>query len=192
VACADLKALGAKAREEGTFLLVDTTLTGLWGCEALRLGAHACACGLSEDLCVVGISRDAEQALPGVGERLDAMARKAPVDSQSVTSLAERADERWHRASDAAQVVASYLRCHPRVERVSYPGLKSDPSFAVAARTLQGGFGPLVDVCVAGDGKDGAWRRVTCGESDPKAQVMMLEKSLLTDGDCGVPLVGDR
>ena len=50
-----------------------------------------------------------------------------------------------HRASsDVAQAFAAYLGCHPAVAEVRYPGLKSDPSFAVAAQVLVGGFGPLI------------------------------------------------
>ena len=50
-----------------------------------------------------------------------------------------------HRAaSDVAQAFAAYLCCHPGVAEVRYPGLKTDPSFAVAAQVLVGGFGPFI------------------------------------------------
>ena len=75
--------------------------------------------------------------------------------------------------SDAAQVVACYLRCHPKVECVRYPGLKDDPSFPVASVTLQGGFGPIVDYQVAG-----VWQRFEATEDDVRTQVMALEEAL--------------
>jgi hypothetical protein len=48
------------------------------------------------------------------------------------------------RRSDNALVVAHYLAAHPRVARVSYPGLEADPANDPARRTLEHGFGPLV------------------------------------------------
>ena len=83
--------------------------------------------------------------------------------------------ERWRALSDAAQVVASYLACHPRVEAVRYPGLKSDPDFPRAANTLVGGFGPRVTYRVAGE-----WRLWEADERDAREQVMELERALGT------------
>ena len=86
---------------------------------------------------------------------------------------AELGRARWGEVSDVAQVVANYLRCHPRVEAVRYPGLKSDPLFAEASHTLVGGFGPLVQYCVAGK-----WRTLACVAEDPRDAVMRLERML--------------
>lgn len=83
--------------------------------------------------------------------------------------------ERWRALSDAAQVVANYLACHPRVEAVRYPGLKSDPDFPRAANTLVGGFGPRVAYRVAGE-----WRLWEADERDAREQVMELERALGT------------
>lgn len=80
---------------------------------------------------------------------------------------------RWRRASDVAQVAAHFLRCHPRVRAVRYPGLKSDPLFQDASCALIGGFGPIVDYLV-----DDEWRRLSCEEVDPKEVVLALERSL--------------
>ncbi|WP_204831011.1 PLP-dependent transferase [Olsenella uli] len=78
--------------------------------------------------------------------------------------------ERWRALSDAAQVVANYLVCHPRVEAVRYPGLKSDPDFGRAANTLVGGFGPRVAYRAAGE-----WRLWEADDRDARDQVMELE-----------------
>lgn len=45
--------------------------------------------------------------------------------------------------------VAQYLRGHPRVERVLYPGLADDPGHALAARQMSG-YGAMVSMCVTG------------------------------------------
>lgn len=50
----------------------------------------------------------------------------------------------WRSFSDKAQVSASFLRCHPSVSEVRYPGLTSDSDYRQASSTLRGGFGPLV------------------------------------------------
>ena len=72
-----------------------------------------------------------------------------------------------------AQVVANYLVCHPRVEAVRYPGLKSDPDFPRAANTLVGGVGPRVAYQVAGE-----WRLWEADGRDARDQVMELENLL--------------
>ena len=81
--------------------------------------------------------------------------------------------DQWRKASDVAQVVANYLRCHPRVDAVRYPGLKSDPWFTEASHTLVGGFGPLVAYQVAGE-----WYQLTCDAADPRDVIMTLEREL--------------
>ena len=85
---------------------------------------------------------------------------------------------------------------------VSYPGLKGDASFEVAARTLRGGFGPLVDVrLAAGRDLDEALlaragvtaRRLTSGEvrlhvggCDAREAIGALECALAAaGGDAG-------
>ena len=73
------------------------------------------------------------------------------VASRAVSAASHRA------ASDVAQAFAAYLSCHPAVAEIRYPGLKSDPSFAVAAQVLVGGFGPLISWRTA---PDAPWRHV--------------------------------
>lgn len=87
--------------------------------------------------------------------------------------------EEWRAVSDAAQVVASYLVCHPRVVGVRYPGIKSDPDFSRAANTLRGGFGPRVWYRLEGGE---SWMLYTATAGDPKLQVMSIESSLVSHG----------
>ena len=85
--------------------------------------------------------------------------------------------ERWRVLSDAAQVVANYLACHPSVEVVRYPGLKSDPDFPRAANMLVGGFGPYVRFRTAGE-----WHLWEADERDVRDQVMELEVQMIQKG----------
>ena len=98
------------------------------------------------------------------------------IDALSALS-SQMGRERWRVLSDAAQVVANYLVCHPRVEAVRYPGLKSDPDFSRAANELVGGFGPRVAYRVVGD-PAGEWRLWEADDRDARDQVMDLEALL--------------
>ena len=91
------------------------------------------------------------------------------IDALSALS-SQMGRERWRGLSDAAQVVANYLVCHPCVEAVRYPGLRTDPDFPRAANALVGGFGPRVAYRVAGE-----WRIWEADERDAREQVMELE-----------------
>ncbi len=54
------------------------------------------------------------------------------------------------RHSENALQVAQYLKGHPMVSWVNYPGLKEHPSHATAARYLKGKFGGLVGFGIRG------------------------------------------
>lgn len=51
---------------------------------------------------------------------------------------------RMQRHCENAAQVARYLKEHPNVEWVRYPGLPDDPSYPVASRYLKNGFGGMV------------------------------------------------
>jgi O-acetylhomoserine (thiol)-lyase len=51
---------------------------------------------------------------------------------------------RMQRHCDNALAVARFLKKHPTVQWVRYPGLEDDPTYAVARRYLTKGFGGMV------------------------------------------------
>ena len=55
---------------------------------------------------------------------------------------------RQAQAQASAQILAERLQAHPRIARVLYPGLPTDPGHEVAARVLAG-FGTLLSVELA-------------------------------------------
>ncbi|MFC1478358.1 O-acetylhomoserine aminocarboxypropyltransferase/cysteine synthase family protein [Candidatus Margulisiibacteriota bacterium] len=63
---------------------------------------------------------------------------------------------RMQRHCDNALAVAEYLKKHPKVEWVRYPGLKDDPANAVACKYLDKGFGGMVVFGVKGGKEAGA------------------------------------
>ena len=116
------------------------------------------------------------------GKRIDVtLMTKLGVNAKGAVEVIDLGDEEcieeryclYRLTSDTAQVIASYLICHPRVLEVRYPGLKSDPSFSIAARTLQGGFGPIVDYRI-----DDGWHRLEATGDDVHDQIMELERKL--------------
>jgi O-acetylhomoserine (thiol)-lyase len=62
---------------------------------------------------------------------------------------------RMVRHSENALKVAEFLKKHPKVAWVRYPGLKDDPTYAKASRYLKNGFGGMVVFGVK-DGYDAA------------------------------------
>ena len=57
---------------------------------------------------------------------------------------------RIQRHAENALAVARYLKTHPAVAWVTYPGLEDDPNHANAARYLKGGFGGLIGFGIKG------------------------------------------
>jgi cystathionine gamma-synthase len=57
---------------------------------------------------------------------------------------------RVHRACESAMAIARHFEGHPKVAAVLYPGLESHPGHAVAVRQMQGGFGGMLSLRVAG------------------------------------------
>jgi O-acetylhomoserine (thiol)-lyase len=68
----------------------------------------------------------------------------APDNSWIFLQGIETLPVRMARHSENALTVAEFLRRHPKVAWVRYPGLKDDPSHSVASRYLKRGFGGMV------------------------------------------------
>ncbi|NMQ04528.1 hypothetical protein E4Q08_04275 [Candidatus Accumulibacter phosphatis] len=57
---------------------------------------------------------------------------------------------RVRTAAGNAEKIANFLAAHPAVVEVLYPGLPGNPGHEVAARQMQGGFGAMLSVRIAG------------------------------------------
>lgn len=159
----------------GELLVADVRAIGAEFSPACRLGAElAVAADARVPGYVVVCMRKC--CIPWVAEAVEAKASS----TEDVTVAAKGAEEQAsarvsrHAASDAAQVVAAYLACHPRVEAVRYPGLKADPSFARATSQLVGGFGPYVDYMWKES--PGEWHRFTANDEDVRTQIINFER----------------
>ena len=159
----------------GELLVADVRTIGAEFSPACRLGAEL---AVAEDARVPGyvVVCMRKCCIPWVAEAVEAKACSAEDVTVAATGAEEQASARVsrHAASDAAQVVAAYLACHPRVEAVRYPGLKADPSFARATSQLVGGFGPYVDYMWKES--PGEWHRFTATDEDARTQIINFER----------------
>ena len=159
----------------GELLVADVRTIGAELSPACRLGAEL---AVAEDARVPGyvVVCMRKCCIPWVAEAVEAKACPAEDVTISATGAEEQASARVsrHAASDAAQVVAAYLACHPRVEAVRYPGLKTDPSFARATSQLVGGFGPYMDYMWRES--PGEWHRFTATDEDARTQIINFER----------------
>ena len=159
----------------GELLVADVRAIGAEFSPACRLGAEL---AVAEDARVPGyiVVCMRKCCIPWVAEAVEAKACPAEGVTISATGAEELRAHRVsrHAASDAAQVVAAYLACHPRVEAVRYPGLKTDPSFARATSQLVGGFGPYVDY--TWKESPGEWHRFTATDEDVRTQIINFER----------------
>ena len=153
----DVPACAAAARAAGCRVLVDSTFTTPLAMRPLRLGAdlvvHSLtkyAGGHSDLILGAVITADAGDAAVLAGLRT----RDGAIPGQLETWLALRGlrtlEVRVRRQMENAAVLAQRLCGHPEVVRVLYPGLAGHPHHESAARLLEGGFGAVVGVEVAG------------------------------------------
>ena len=159
----------------GELLVADVRTIGAEFSPACRLGAEL---AVAEDARVPGhvVVCVRKCCIPWVAVAVEAKVCPAEDVRVSATGAEEQASARVsrHAASDAAQVVAAYLACHPRVEAVRYPGLKTDPSFARATSQLVGGFGPYMDYMWRES--PGEWHRFTATDEDARTQIINFER----------------
>ena len=147
---ADLAAIADATRRHDALLIVDSTFLTPYLQRPIALGADVVVHSASKYL---GGHNDVVAGLvvartPELAERL-AFYQNAvggilgPQDSwlllRGLKTLAVRLD----RQQSNAQAVAEWLARHPRVLRVYYPGLPTDPGHAVLARQSRG-FGAMV------------------------------------------------
>jgi len=85
----------------------------------------------------------------------DIGACQAPFNSWLFIQGLETLSLRMERHVQNAQVVAEFLEKHPRVNWVTYPGLKSHPDFAAAKKYLPKGPGSILGFGIKGGSEAG-------------------------------------
>jgi len=146
----DIAALRIAADQSGALLIVDNTFATPYHQKPLLLGAdlvvHSATKGLGghNDLMAGAIagSKDHYDLLwftrQAIGTTLDAYS----------ASLLERGlktfDLRAAKMSENAMAMAELLADHPKVSRILYPGLKTDPGYEIACKQMHDGFGGVL------------------------------------------------
>ena len=169
----DLRALGRAAREAHALLVVDNTVTSIFGCDPLRLGAvlslealdRACAGEAPRKLVAASVARSqpkrhrvdaAAECAHALLERCGLIALDLSSDeAEALEHGLDTLDTRMQAHFDRARALAEYLAANEMVRNVRYPGLTSHPDHAIATGILEHGFGPAVEFdlieCSAGE-----------------------------------------
>lgn len=174
----DIAALAQLCRARGALLVVDNTFATPYLQRPLSLGAdivvHSTTKYLGGHSDVVGgaIIIDRDDLRQRLGFLQNACgAVPGPMDCflvlRGTKTLAVRMDR---HQQNAAQLVR-FLREHPRVARVYYPGLSDHPGHDLAARQMQG-FGGMLSFTLAGESEAEARDVVS------RTRIMTLAESL--------------
>jgi cystathionine beta-lyase/cystathionine gamma-synthase len=153
----DLQAVGALARELNLLAVADNTFASPYLQQPLEFGfdivVHSATkyIGGHSDL-VGGVAVVADPQLARRFEFLQNSigAIAGPFDSFLALRGLKTLHLRMERHCSNAMRLAEWLSMHPSVERVLYPGLKSHPDHALAARQMKA-FGGMLSVVLKGD-----------------------------------------
>ena len=157
----DVPALINAAHDAGALICVDATFSTPLLIRPLDLGAdivmHSATkylAGHSDLLGGVLVARDADLATAMRRRRTTTGAMPSPFDSFLTLRGLRTLAVRFERAQANAQELAERLAAHPRVARVRYPGLPTDPGHERASRIFRGGCGAMMSLDIAGSAED--------------------------------------
>lgn len=154
----DLGRIAEVARGAGALVVCDNTLATPVHQRPLALGAdlvkHSTTKYLGGHADVMGgavVGRGADGFFEKVRwQQANVGAVPSPFDCWLLLRSLRTLPWRMRGHSTNALAVARFLRQHPRVEAVHYPGLPDHPNYAVAVRQMTGGFGGVLSFQVQG------------------------------------------
>jgi cystathionine gamma-synthase len=158
MAIADIELLTSAAHQAGAKVVCDNTFATVvcqqpldFGVDVVMHSATKFIAGHSDVLMGATVTRDA-----ALHEELSARrGLYGPTPSSMSSFLALRGLRtlylRMERAQASAAVLAERLSQHHAVQRVRYPGLKTDAGHQRAAKQMRGGFGAMLAFDVVGD-----------------------------------------
>jgi methionine-gamma-lyase len=150
------------AKKHGVTTVIDNTFANPYNQRALELGvdivvesATKSLSGHHQVVCGVAVStkeriRSIKHMRGEYGQTMDPFAAYLLITGIQTMAL------RTERFNSNAQALAEYLEAHPKIEKVYYPGLPSNPQYGLAKRQMHG-FGGMVAFEVK-DGLDGVTR----------------------------------
>jgi cystathionine gamma-synthase len=154
----DIAATATLAHEVGALLAVDSTVATPILTRPLELGADLVMHSATKYLnghsdvvagALVTARQDAYwQRIAGL--RASHGGILGPVEAWLLLRGMRTLPLRVAQACRSAQAIATHFARHPRVRTVLYPGLPEAPGHEIAKRQMQGGFGGMLSLCVAG------------------------------------------
>lgn len=155
----DIQKAAAIAHAAQGILVVDATAATPVLSQPLALGAdiamHSATKALNGHSDVLGgvlSCRENSEIWEAIkADRADAGAMMGPFEAWLLLRGLRTLSLRVARMSENAMTLAEYLKDHPGIEAVLYPGLTDDPGHALAKAQMSGGFGGLLSVLVSGD-----------------------------------------
>jgi cystathionine gamma-lyase len=153
----DVEAIAQIAHAKGIPLGIDSTFATPYHLRPSEYGAdivmHSTTKYLSGHNLIIGgavLTDDDELA-----ERLHFMQKSigaipSPFDCWLLMEGVKTLSLRMARHSTNAMAVAQYLEGHPKVARVAYPGLASDPGHEVASRQMENGYSGMISFELTG------------------------------------------
>lgn len=156
----DIKAVTTLAKKYKALTVVDNTFMSPYFQNPLKLGAdlviHSLTKYINGHSDVVGgaimlnnetIYKDLFRLQNSIGPS------QSPFDSWLVLRGVKTLAVRMKTHEENAMKIANYLEKHKKVERVTYPGLKSHPQHAIAKKQMHG-FGGMITFFLKGDLKE--------------------------------------
>jgi cystathionine gamma-lyase len=158
----DLSAIAAIAKKHGVLAAADNTFASPYVQRPLEHGfglvMHSATKYLNghsdvvNGVLVVGEDAALAEKLTFLQNAVGAVA--GPFDAFLVLRGLKTLAVRMQRHCENALALAAWLEQHPKVARVHYPGLKSHPQHALAARQMKGGFGGMISIELKGGLED--------------------------------------
>ena len=154
----DLEVVGAIARKHNLIAVADNTFASPWLQRPLEHGfdvvVHSATKYLNGHsdviggIAVVGTNHELRERLGFLQNSVGAIA--GPFDSFLAHRGVKTLGLRMERHCRNALAVAEWLSRHPKVDRVTYPGLASHPQHELARRQMPKGFGGMISAVLAG------------------------------------------
>jgi len=151
----DIKSLSAAAKKVGAIVVVDNTFASPINQNPLQLGADLVIHSATKFLC--GHSDAMGGVLAGKKELVKKVFQFREINGASLQAdpayLIARGmktlELRIERQNTSAMKIAQYLKAHPKITDVFYPGLKTHPGHAIAKEQMRG-FGGVLSFSLDG------------------------------------------
>ena len=152
----DIKRLATAAHKVGAIVVVDNTFATPINQNPLQLGADLVVHSATKFLCghsdaMGGLLAGKKELVKKVYEFREINGASLQADPAYMIARGMKTlDLRIQRQNESALTIARYLKAHPKVENVFYPGLETHPGHEIA-RSQMRGFGGMMSFALNGN-----------------------------------------